>query len=87
MTLNDRPSFESVLFTQDQYVFERGLVFKCHMMICLEFQLAPLHYGELTRLMFETLQQMAREDYVRDFAFTNTDAVVDSYGEGVTATY
>jgi hypothetical protein len=57
------------------------------MMICLEFQLAPLHYGELTRLMFETLQQMAREDYVRDFAFTNTDAVVDSYGEGVTATY
>ena len=38
-------------------------------------------YCELTRLMFETLQQMAREDHVRDVAFRNTGAEVKTKDE------
>lgn len=40
-------------------------------------------YGELTRLMFETLRQMAQEDHVRDVAFRNAGAAVKMKGEVV----
>lgn len=38
-------------------------------------------YGELTRLMFEILSQMAREDHVRDVAFMNADAEMKTKDE------
>ena len=38
-------------------------------------------YGELTRLMFETLKQMAREDHVRDVAFCNAGSTVVTTAE------
>jgi hypothetical protein len=40
-------------------------------------------YGELTRLMFETLKQMAREDHVRDVAFCIAGAAVQTKADVV----
>lgn len=40
-------------------------------------------YGELTRLMFETLKQMAREELVRDVAFCNAGSAVKTRAEVV----
>jgi hypothetical protein len=34
----------------ENYIFERGLVFKCHIRFCFQLQLVPLHEGVMDLL-------------------------------------